>query len=282
MTKKKTTPSQQSPKWKSSQSASRKRSKKPRGNKKRASGVLPVRFIRALIMFSLLGVVARYVGLPVFEKVTAHPVFNVREVNVEGAEYLDSQDIYVLADVEKGRNIFDIDMKKISDTLTGKYTTEKFTVYRRLPHTVVIEIHERKPVALLNMKELVGVDSDGVPLPHIGADMIESLPIITGIKSIAALTDTTTKDRLVSGLRMLEKISKDAPSVYSRISEVDVSITSSLGFSLIDNGLQVILGDSDWKKNIPRLERVINEVLWRKEDVKSVDIRFEDKVIVTK
>ena len=270
------------PKWKTGQKTVRRKPGKTNRSKRPPDTRLLIGIIRFAAICIALATVVRYVGVPVVRTVSKHPIFHVREVVVEGAQYLDSEKIFTAANIQQGANIFDLDLMSSAQKLKSEFSAEKFTVFRRLPYTVVIEVHERKPVALLNMKKLVGVDSNGIALPHIGADMIDTLPIITGIKTVSSLSDSTTKQRIVSGIRMLEHISKEAPAVYSRISEVDVTSLADMGISLVDNGLHVIIGNNNWKSKIPNLERVINEVTWRRDNAKSLDIRFENKVIVTK
>ena len=281
MMRKRTKHSNDVPKWKRSQTAARRKSPHARWSRK-LPGIRVGGFARFIVVCLILGAAAKFVGVPIVHRVESHPVFKVREVVVEGARYIDSEKISASAGIEPGINIFDVDLADVAQTLKSEYTAENFTVFRRLPQPVVINVYERKPVALLNLKTLVGVDSEGVPLPHIGADMVGSLPIISGITSVSSLSDSTTKTRLISGLRMLDRISKEAPGVYSRISEVDVANMADMGISLVDNGIRVIIGSQDWTRKIPKLERVINEVTRRREKVKTVDIRFGDKVIVTK
>jgi len=170
----------------------------------------------------------------------------------------------------------------ISETLKRSFTAEDFVVFRRLPDTITIRVRERVPVALLNSKRLVGVDREGVPLPHIGATMAESLPIITGVGDIASLSNPAVRKRLVKGLRLLDRISKESPSVYNRISEVNVSNVSEMGITLIDSGLEVIIGESDWERKIPILENVIEKFTMGRNAVKAVDIRFAERVFVRK
>lgn len=282
MNKRKSVRKEAVPKWKMGQKTARRTS----GFASRSKRPLDTRLLVGIVRFAAvcfaLAAVVRYMGVPVVRAVSKHPIFYVREVVVEGAQYLDAEKLLNTARINPGTNIFDLDLMSSVRKLKSEFTAEKFTVFRRLPYTVVIEVHERKPVALLNLKTLIGVDSKGVALPHIGANMVDILPIITGIKTVSSLSDSTTKKRIVSGIRMLEQISKEAPAVYSRISEVDVSSLADMGISLVDNGLYVIIGNKNWKSKIPILERVINEVTWRRDDAKSVDIRFENKVIVTK
>ena len=286
LTRRKPKKAESTPKWKQGQVKARRKSvnaPKPGIFSLRAlriptlSGVM-----RIVIVCALLAVAVRYAGVPFVRSIAAHPVFNVRHVVVEGAQYLDSEKIIEKAGIELGVNIHEIDVEGISETLEKTFAAEDFTVFRRLPNTLVISISERRPVALLNMKTLVGVDKNGVPLPHIGADMVESLPIITGITTVSSLSDSTVKERLLKGLSMLGHIAEDAPSVYNRISEVDVSNMAKMGICLVDNGLEVIIGDSDWAKKIPILDKVINEVTSREDAIKAVDIRFGEKIYVRK
>ncbi len=277
--RKKSTWAASSPKWKSRQSASRRKGPGSKGATGKG-GVAGI-FAKMLVVVLVLAGLVRFVGLPAVHAVTAHPVFTVRSVVVEGATYLDTEKITTAAGVQPGANIFNVDLVGVAQSLKNAYSSETFTVFRRLPDTVVIEVSERKPVALLNMSTLVGVDSEGVPLPHIGADMVGTLPIVSGISSVTALSDSSTKARLVAGLRMLENISKDSPAVYGRISEVDVSNMADLGISLVDNGLKVIIGEREWSEKIPDLERVINEVTWRRKDAKTLDLRIPRKAIVS-
>lgn len=223
-----------------------------------------------------------YIGMPVMDSVKAHPVFTIRSVVVEGAGYIDKEEILKTAAIRQGENIFEIDFTSVSKSLNNSFAAEDFIVFRRLPDTIAICVKERKPVALLNIHDIIGVDSEGVPLPHVGASLIETLPIITGVESISALSDSMVKAKLVTGLKLLERISDESPSVYNRISEVDVSSLSEMGITLIDNGLEVIIGADDWARKIPMLEKVINKVTLGMEKVKAVDIRFAEKIFVRK
>ena len=237
---------------------------------------------RYILGFIAIALTYHFAVSPAIRRIMLHPIFKVRHVVVKGSHYIDSQEIITTAAVELGENIFDIDIGGISNTLQDDYTAEDFTVYRSFPATIAIQVHEKTPVALLNTEQLIGVDKNGIPLPHIGAELVESLPIVTGIKTLADLSDSTVKARLVAGLNMLEKINEKAPSTYKRISEIHVSNLNTLGISLLDNGLEVIIGDKDWARKIPVLDRVINEVTSRRKTVKAVDIRFGEVVVVKK
>jgi len=236
---------------------------------------------RYLLAFLLAVVVLHYIGMPVVEKIKAHSVFTVRHVLVEGADYLDTEKVIETAAIPMGENVFEIDFTEISRHLKQEYAAEEFAIFRRLPDTITVRVTEREPVALLNVKDIIGVDAEGVPLPHIGATMVETLPIVTGIDTVTALTDSTVKSRLIAGLQLLGRISDESPAVYNRISEVDVSTMSEMGITLIDNGLEVIIGSDNWARKMPVLERVVTRISEGME-ARAVDIRFGEKIFVRK
>lgn len=256
---------------------------------KRGRGVHPrteksgVHAGRYIILAALLCALGWFIVKPAVGRVTELPVFTVCRVTVEGAERLDRNRIIETADITPGSNIFHVDLKKASLRLGKEFAVKDFTVYRRLPDTIVIRVRERKPVALISAGRLIGVDADGVRLPHIGADMAESLPIITGIDGgESSLADPAVRNRLLSGLRLLDAIASRSPAVHKRISEINVSSLSGMRINLIDTGLEVIIGENGWGEKLPNLERVIDQVIGRMDSVKTVDMRFGGKIFVKK
>jgi cell division septal protein FtsQ len=201
----------------------------------------------------------------------ALPVFTVRHVTVEGTQFMDRAKVIASSGIRPGSGLFNVNLVGVSSKLSKEYAASNFIIYRRLPDTIVIKVHERKPVALLGSDKLIGIDDQGVPLPYVGADMVSTLPIITGIKNSASLSDPLVKARLMTGLRLLETISKDSPSIVKRISELNVS---TMGIGLIDNGLEIIIGETDWAEKVPNLEKVITEVTGRLDSVRTVNMSF--------
>jgi|GEM_PF-3553829 cell division protein FtsQ len=273
------------PRWKQNKVSTRKKTVKTgRSGRSGTSGSFggKLKLGRYVFGIILLALCYQFAVVPAMERTLSHRIFNIAVVDVNGAEYIDSEEILSAAAIEVGKNIFEVDLRKVSETLENQFTAEDFTIYKRLPNSIRITVNEKTPVALLNVKELIGVDKNGVPLPHIGAELAENLPILTGISTISSLSDSTVSERLKAGLALLDKIKDKAPSTYKRISEINVSNMNTLGISLIDNGLEVIIGKKDWVRKIPVLDKVINEITMNRESVKAVDIRFGEKIVVVK
>jgi len=78
-----------------------------------------------------------------------------------------------------------------------------------------------------------------------------------------------------------ERIRRKKKVVFARVMEL-LLFRHDLGVSLIDNGLQVIIGSDEWNKKIPILDKVITEIIARSEKVKALDLRFDEAVVVKK
>lgn len=235
---------------------------------------------RYILLVVVLGAFVWLAVRPALARIAELPVFTIRNVVVEGAERLDRERILKSASIQAGANIFRVDLEHASQSLRKEFAAEDFVLFRRLPDTIVIRVKERRPVALINTDQLVGVDAQGVLLPHIGADMVESLPIITGVNSVASLSEPETRKRLLAGLKLLNAIYLQSPAVHKRISEVNVSSAATMGINLIDNGLEVIIGENGWTEKLPNLEKVISQVTGRMDSVRSVDMRFGEKIFI--
>ncbi len=276
----------------------RSRQKQSRGKAGREhSGLHSRKFLLFLGIICVLGLAAATLKIKPFTWISAftaravktalHPVtglpeFTIRQVIIEGAEHLDKEKIESSSGIRVGDNIFEVNLGDAAESLKAEFAAEDFIVFRKLPGTIVIRVLERRPVALINVGKLVGVDDDGVPLPHIGADMVDTLPIITGVRSIASLSDPEVKKRLLSGLRLLDAITAQAPGVQKRISEINISNSSTMGFNLIDTGLEVIIGESGWAEKLPNLEKVITQVTGRTDTIRVLDMRIGEKIYLKK
>jgi cell division septal protein FtsQ len=205
----------------------------------------------------------------------ALPVFTVHKVVVGGARYISRDKIIASSGIKPGCGLFNVNLVNVAIRLNQEYAARDFIVYRRLPDTIVIKVQERKPVALLGTEKVMGVDNEGVPLPYVGQDMVSTLPIVSGIKSAASMSDPQVKARVVSGLKLLDTISKNCPELMKRISDINVS---TMGINL-DNGLEVIIGETDWPEKVQNLEKWIDGVTGRLDSVKTLDLshmRFDE------
>ncbi|MDI6710579.1 MAG: FtsQ-type POTRA domain-containing protein [Bacillota bacterium] len=108
-------------------------------------------------------------------------LFEVRQVTVRGNALLPARQVVEASGITLGTNIFRVQLAEAQARLKGLALVKEARLSRDLPGTVVIEITERRPVALINIRgRYWSVAEDGVPLREesLGA---RALPLITGV-----------------------------------------------------------------------------------------------------
>ena len=114
--------------------------------------------------------VASFAGVPAFAReqvaVFAHDAgFELHNVNVRGTNNLNELKIYQIALGDRNRAMPFVDVHVLRQRLLALSWVEDARVSRQLPDTLVIDIVERKPVAVLQkIDRLVLIDKDGIEL----------------------------------------------------------------------------------------------------------------------
>ncbi|MFZ4718431.1 MAG: cell division protein FtsQ/DivIB [Ilumatobacteraceae bacterium] len=106
--------------------------------------------------------------------VVASPIFDVRDVQVQGAVYTDPDVLNQVIDDMTGEPLLLVDTDQAERTLEGVAWVERATVTADFPHTVRIDIRERRPVATFqgSDQQYRVIDREGRVL-----DVIDGRPI---------------------------------------------------------------------------------------------------------
>lgn len=115
--------------------------------------------------------------------VTTSPRFAITSIEVTGETHLTGDQIRAAIPVALGDNVFATNLGAISASLRAMPWIASVDVHRVLPHTIVVEITEHKPVAIVELGELYLVDASGHPFKRAQLESGEGadLPVITGI-----------------------------------------------------------------------------------------------------
>ena len=121
------------------------------------------------------------------------PLFNIKEITVEGNELISTEQILSLAGIEKESNTFKLNIGKISDKIKEDLYIEEAEINRELPSKVTIKIKERKPSFLIEYANGYAViDRKGMILELITEK--KDLPILQGLE--------TTNDKFEVGKKL--------------------------------------------------------------------------------
>jgi cell division septal protein FtsQ len=113
--------------------------------------------------------------------VVASPIFDVRDVRVQGAVYTDEDVLTQVVDSLQGHPVLLVDTEAAQRTLEAVPWVERARVTTDFPHTVIIDIRERTPVATFQGgdQKFRVIDAQGRVLDVITGQPV-GYPLITG------------------------------------------------------------------------------------------------------
>ncbi|MFH0900733.1 MAG: FtsQ-type POTRA domain-containing protein [Pseudomonadota bacterium] len=155
----------------------------------------------APLCLALVGSVALAVGiLEVHSFMITSPRFMIREILVNGNERLDDNEIRRLAGVAVGTSIFSMCLGRVEAAVAASPWIATVRARRRLPAQVVVEVTERKPVALVVLDgSSYLADGEGrlFKRANIQVGDADGLVVITGLDRQSYVTAPDVVERAV-------------------------------------------------------------------------------------
>lgn len=186
-------------------------------------------------------------------------LFAITEVKANGVTHLTSSEITEIAAVPEDSTILRLDSDGIVERLESNAWVQSATVTREFPDTVVIDIVERTPAAVVALDETTYwvIASDGAWLSAATDEDLEDLMLITDVSSSVAdpLSGSDCDDGgIENALAIVEGISDELKDKVESVS-AESSIKTSLNMK---DGVVIAFGDSS---DIELKESVIEELL---------------------
>lgn len=140
--------------------------------------------------------------------------FQVKKVEVVGAERIDRLKVYDIALAQKDRSMAAVDLEDVRRDLMKYGWIKDARVSRRLPDTLVVDIVERTPAAIWqNGGRLSLIDEKGVVLEPVSVATMPDLPLVIGPKANQRSQDL---DRLLAEASSLKELLAGATWVGNR------------------------------------------------------------------
>jgi len=240
-------------------------------------------------------------GLRAWEYVRGLECFRVSRIVVRGNRRLGKAEICRAAGVRKGQSIFEIEPGEAAQRVRALAYVQWADVERVLPDGILVEVRERRPVAMAVAGERwFLVDGEGVVLEcgqvvcggghKAGAGYAvdcliqscaaaEELPVILGPEAAdLALGRISSSSRLRLGLRLLAELR--SAGMLRRGCLLDVSEPMMPVFCTASGRVRLRLGLADVRRQIERLQAVWQSLNARIQEVEYLDLRFKDMVVV--
>ncbi|UNU41945.1 FtsQ-type POTRA domain-containing protein [Sphingopyxis sp. YF1] len=170
-------------------------------------------------LFAVLGLAAHVTGVTAkvqeeWAQMVGRAGFQVRKVEVVGAERIDRLKVYDIALAQKDRSMAALDLAAVRGDLMKYGWIKDARVSRRLPDTLVVDIVERTPAAIWQHSgRLSLIDEKGVVLEPVTIATMPDLPLVIGPKANTRAQDL---DRLLAEASSLKELLAGATWVGDR------------------------------------------------------------------
>ncbi len=213
--------------------------------------------------------------------------FAVDRVQLEGLRYLEEPEALAFIPLPDDFSVWD-DLEAVGARLSLHPLVAEVRARRRLPSTLVLEVAERRPVALLSGATLTPIDREGHPLPIDPSRHRLDLPLMHLTGDVGSAPESTE-----AGGSRVERTRRLLAGQVARLEELEPAMSASLSEITLDEWGDVILHLGSPRVRLhysppltpERLREgivILTDALERDRERApiAVDLRFADQVVV--
>ena len=202
-------------------------------------------------------------------------------LQVEGVHYASPSQVRDVFAPDVGRSLYLLPIEKRRQQLLAIDWVEEASVSKIWPRTVIVRVHERVPVAFVQLtptrkgglSQFALIDKDGVILrPRAPAKF--TLPLITGVRE-----QENPYDRRARVRRVLDLL-KDLGPLAASVSDIDASDPSNLVVSEKVDGrvLSLMLGDENYRSRVLTFTGAYPQIKTNRPDATTFDLRVDGDI----
>jgi cell division protein FtsQ len=187
--------------------------------------------------------------------------FAVTEIDVLGHERRTAEAIAGESGVTAGTNVFSLDLDAARRRILADPWIAQATLARRLPGTILIEVTERKPAALVALGDTYLATPEGEPFKKLEPDDPVDLPLITGLHADALTEDREGTLRTIRrGIDLAAEYEHGALAHRAPLEEVHVDSDGTFSVVVGRGAMQLVLGAPPFRRKLDQAARVVAEL----------------------
>lgn len=221
-------------------------------------------------------------GPQVATNVREHPYFAVREVVVRGQRRLSADRVRALAGIETGMSVWAVDGDAAEARLRAEPWLRSAVVRRDIPHRVVIQVREQRPVAILapeDRKQAYYVAGHGSIFATVAPGDPTDFPYLSGLRAADIEAGDAFGLRAIRRALGLLRVATRSPGVGT-ISEVLVDRTRGLTLLPVRPAVPIEFGWGAFAGKLARLGPALAQWAGRESELAGVCLLFDDEVVV--
>ncbi|MDD2856862.1 MAG: cell division protein FtsQ/DivIB, partial [Desulfuromonadaceae bacterium] len=174
-------------------------------------------------------------------------------------------------------------LKQMGEHILQNPWVESIRINRYFPDTLSINITEREPIAIVNMRFIYYLDNKGNIFKVLNQGDKLDFPVVTGFSEEELSSDPGgTREALVATCDLLKILAEKGAFILADVSEIHYD--KGYGFTLFTatGALPVKVGAGDFASKIERFARIYRDLMVQLPSIHYIDIDFDDKIIVKK
>jgi cell division protein FtsQ len=193
--------------------------------------------------------------------VMTSPRFAVTEIDVVGQDRRTAEAIATESGVTAGANVFSLDLDGARTRILADPWISQATLARRLPGTILIQVTERKPAALVALRDTYLATAEGEPFKKLEPGDPVDLPLVTGLRQEGLDEDREGTMRTIRrAIDLAAEYDHGALARRAPLEEVHVDADGTFAVVVGRNALQLVLGGPPFRRKLDQASRVVAEL----------------------
>ena len=236
-----------------------------------------IRVAFQLLLLSFFLLVSHWI----YVRLLGDPCFRVREVEVEGGRRIPKETLLSLTVIDGMPNLFSVKLKEVVERLESHPWIEQVRVMKVFPHKILIQIEEKKPMAIIQLEELYYIDTKGEIFSPVGDRDEYNYPYLTGLTRRILEKDPVEAKRLITkALEILRIAGQEKLPPLEEISEIHMEKVYGIDCITKAEGVEVKMGWEDFGEKLQRLSLIWADLRKRGFSAASIDCSDLERMLV--
>jgi hypothetical protein len=237
---------------------------------------------RIFLFFLAIPLLAAIFLFWTYEQFRHSPFFRVKAVRVEGCARVPSQEVLSSLALEPDSNILLLDLSALSARAESNPWIQEASICRRLPHTLLVKVQERRPAGIWVAGKPYLISEDGVILARLQGQGGLDMPLIRlatpeGVLRVGHQVQVGLFQR---GSTIWRDLSQTLQGAGAQIREVCQAKDGSLSVRLGGRMPSLRLRPESAEEQFARLREVLTRYDLDLGSLEYIDLRFSGKVIL--
>ena len=172
-------------------------------------------------------------------------------------------------------------LKDVAKRLESHPWIDHVKVRKVFPNKILIQVEERKPIAILQLEELYYIDPKGVIFSPVGDRDEYNYPFLTGLtREVLEKESAEAKHLITKALELLRIADKEKISPLEEISEIHMEKTFGIQCFTQTEGVEVRMGWDHFGEKLKRLSLIWSDLQKRGWSAASIDCSDLKRMVV--